>query len=43
MIRAVREKALEANPSADEAVRASCIEFVLAGLYASGRITYEIR
>ena len=46
------EKAFEVNPSASEAVRASCIEFVLAGLYASdrisrsqrhGRITYEIR
>jgi magnesium chelatase subunit I len=46
------EKAFEVNPSADEAVRASCVEFVLAGLYASdrisrsqkhGRITYEIK
>jgi magnesium chelatase subunit I len=46
------EKAFEVNPSENEAVRASCIEFVLAGLYASdrisrsqkhGRITYEIR
>jgi magnesium chelatase subunit I len=46
------EKAFEVNPSASEAVRASCIEFVLAGLYATdrisrsqkhGRITYEIR
>ena len=46
------EKAFEVNPSDSEAVRASCIEFVLAGLYASdrisrsqkhGRITYEIR
>ncbi|HBI41306.1 MAG TPA: magnesium chelatase, partial [Planctomycetales bacterium] len=46
------EKAFEVNPSTSEAVRASCIEFVLAGLYASdsisrsqrhGRITYEIR
>jgi magnesium chelatase subunit I len=46
------EKAFEVNPSASEAVRASCIEFVLAGLYSSdrisrsqkhGRITYEIR
>ncbi len=45
------EKAFEVNPSAHEAVRASCVEFVLAGLYASdrisraqkhGRITYEI-
>jgi magnesium chelatase subunit I len=45
------EKAFEVNPSENEAVRASCIEFVLAGLYARdkisraqrhGRITYEI-
>jgi magnesium chelatase subunit I len=48
----VWDKAFEVNPSESEAVRASCIEFVLAGLYASdrisrsqkhGRITYEIR
>jgi len=46
------EKAFEVNPSANESVRASCMEFVLAGLYASdrisrsqkhGRITYEIK
>ncbi|HEV3259979.1 MAG TPA: magnesium chelatase [Gemmataceae bacterium] len=46
------EKAFEVNPSESEAVRASCMEFVLAGLYASdrisrsqrhGRITYEIK
>jgi magnesium chelatase subunit I len=46
------EKAFEVNPSENEAVRASCVEFVLAGLYATdrisrsqkhGRITYEIR
>jgi magnesium chelatase subunit I len=46
------EKAFEVNPSDHEAVRASCVEFVLAGLYASdrisraqkhGRITYEVR
>jgi magnesium chelatase subunit I len=46
------EKAFEVNPSDSPAVRASCVEFVLAGLYASdrisraqkhGRITYEIR
>ncbi len=46
------EKAFEVNPSESAAVRASCIEFVLAGLYASdrvsrserhGRIMYEIR
>ncbi len=46
------EKAFEVNPSESEAVRASCVEFVLAGLYATerisrsqrhGRITYEIK
>jgi magnesium chelatase subunit I len=46
------EKAFEVNPSENEAVRASCIEFVLAGLYAGdrisrsqklGKIVYEIR
>ncbi len=46
------EKAFEVNPSANDAVRASCMEFVLAGLYASdrisrsqkhGRIVYEVR
>ncbi len=46
------EKAFEVNPSESPAVRASCVEFVLAGLYASdrisraqkhGRITYEIK
>jgi magnesium chelatase subunit I len=46
------EKAFEVNPSENEAVRAACVEFVLAGLYATdrisrsqkhGRITYEIR
>jgi magnesium chelatase subunit I len=46
----VWEKAFELNPAADPAVRASCVEFVLAGLYASdqisratthGRLTYE--
>jgi len=46
------EKAFEVNPGESEAVRASCVEFVLAGLYATerisrsqrhGRITYEIR
>jgi magnesium chelatase subunit I len=45
------EKAFEVNASSDTAVRASCVEFVLAGLYASdrisrtqqhGRIVYEI-
>ncbi len=46
------EKAFEVNAAESEAVRASCVEFVLAGLYASdrisrsqkhGRITYEVR
>jgi magnesium chelatase subunit I len=45
------EKAFEVNPAEDEAVRASCVEFVLAGLYATdrisraerhGRIEYEV-
>ena len=47
----VWDKAFEVNASGDPAVRASCVEFVLAGLYASdqisraehhGKITYEI-
>lgn len=46
----VWEKAFEVNAAQDAAVRASCVEFVLAGLYATdrisrsqhhGRITYE--
>lgn len=45
------DKAFEVNASGDVAVRASCVEFVLAGLYATekvsraqhcGRIVYEI-
>jgi magnesium chelatase subunit I len=44
------DKAFEVNASENEAVRASCVEFVLAGLYAldqisrsqhHGRVTYE--
>ncbi|QDT98751.1 magnesium chelatase [Gimesia aquarii] len=44
------DKAFEVNASGDEAIRAACIEFVLAGLYANskisrsqdhGRIVYE--
>ncbi len=44
------EKAFEVNAAEDPAMRASCVEFVLAGLYATdrisrsqqhGRITYE--
>jgi magnesium chelatase subunit I len=47
----VWDKAFEVNASRDEAVRASCIEFILAGLYATdrisrsqcrGRIVYEV-
>jgi len=47
----VWEKAFEVNASTDPAVRASCVEFVLAGLYACekisrsqkhGHIVYEI-
>ena len=46
----VWKKAFEVNAAESDAVRASCVEFVLAGLYASdrvsrstryGRITYE--
>jgi magnesium chelatase subunit I len=45
------QKAFEVNASSDPAVRASCVEFVLAGLYATeqisrsqqhGRIVYEV-
>ena len=44
------QKAFEVNPADDPAVRAACVEFVLAGLYAKdqisrsqkhGRIVYE--
>lgn len=35
----VWEKAFEVNASESEAVRASCVEFVLAGLYATERIS----
>ncbi len=47
----VWEKAFEVNAADSEAVRASCVEFVLAGLYATerisrsqthGRIVYEV-
>ncbi len=46
------EKAFEVNPSESAPVRASCVEFVLAGLHAAdkisratkhGRVTYEVR
>ncbi len=33
------EKAFEVNASENEAVRASCVEFILAGLYATDRIS----
>ncbi len=33
------EKAFEVNASADSAVRASCVEFILAGLYATDKIS----
>jgi magnesium chelatase subunit I len=36
---AVWEKAFEVNASRDPAIRASCIEFILAGLYATERIS----
>ena len=36
---AVWEKAFEVNAARDPAVRASCIEFILAGLYATERIS----
>jgi len=36
---AIWDKAFEVNASDNEAVRASCIEFVLAGLYATDRIS----
>ena len=35
----VWDKAFEVNAAEDEAVRASCVEFVLAGLYAHDRIS----
>jgi magnesium chelatase subunit I len=48
----VWEKAFEVNPASDPAVRASCVEFVLAGLHARdmisrathhGRVTYDFK
>jgi magnesium chelatase subunit I len=36
---AIWEKAFEVNAAASPAVRASCIEFILAGLYATERIS----
>ena len=37
------EKAFEVNPAEDIAVRASCVEFVLAGLWATDRISRSER
>lgn len=39
----VWDKAFEVNASKDEAVRASCVEFVLAGLYATDQISRSQR
>ena len=39
----VWDKAFEVNASQDPAVRASCVEFVLAGLYATDRISRSQR
>jgi len=36
---AIWEKAFEVNASQDPAIRASCLEFVLAGLYATDKIS----
>ncbi|MDX2132833.1 MAG: magnesium chelatase [Planctomycetota bacterium] len=40
---AVWEKAFEVNAAGDPGVRASCVEFVLAGLYASDKISRATR
>ena len=37
------EKAFEVNAAEDHAVRASCVEFVLAGLWATDRISRGVR
>ncbi len=37
------EKAFEVNPAENAAVRASCVEFVLAGLYVTNRISRSQR
>ena len=36
---AVWDKAFEVNAAEDEAVRASCVEFILAGLYSLDHIS----
>lgn len=37
------ERAFEINPSQDAAMRASCVEFVLAGLYAHQKVSRSTR
>ena len=37
------EKAFEINPSAEPAMRASCVEFVLAGLHANEKVSRTVR
>lgn len=39
----VWDKAFEVNASTDPAVRASCVEFVLAGLWASDKVSRAVR
>ena len=39
----VWDKAFEVNAAADAAVRASCVEFVLAGLWSSDKISRAVR
>jgi magnesium chelatase subunit I len=39
----VWDKAFEVNASSDPAVRASCVEFVLAGLWASDKVSRAVR
>jgi magnesium chelatase subunit I len=39
----VWDKAFEVNSSGDPAVRASCVEFVLAGLWASDKVSRSVR
>ncbi|MBL9140266.1 MAG: hypothetical protein JNK53_00245 [Phycisphaerae bacterium] len=39
----VWDKAFQVNASSDPAVRASCVEFVLAGLWASDKVSRAVR
>jgi magnesium chelatase subunit I len=39
----VWDQAFQVNASEDPAVRASCVEFVLAGLWARDRISRAVR